>query len=823
MDVWIRDSQRWLNATYGGRAGYVPAPENGLTGWSTMYSLTRALQLELGITATSNTFGPGTSSAFQTQISVITSATASQRPNIIGILRTALWCKGYAGGYSNPPSTPSFTAWHDDLVVSVNQMRADLGLGAGPVNVKLMKGLLTMDAYKLVAGGSAKIRSIQQWLNGRYFTRTDYEVVPCDGFYTRQVQKGYMIGVQYAVGIAEGSATGNFGPGTKSGLQAYGNVGFGSANEPRGLVSLFQAGLIFNGYSGVPFSGTFEGVTQTEMRDFQSFAQLSQTSSANFTTWASLLVSTGDPDRWVTGVDTNREITAARAAILDGAGYRVVGRYINGTTKRFTWNEARTLQNAGLRWFPIYQEWNDEPIRFSVIQGRNQGLRIAARARALGLPPDTLVFLSVDYDPQATEIDSLIAPHFTAARAALDAASSWPVKLGVYGTRNVCATLAARGITEGSFVADMATGWSGNLGFNLPADWMYDQIKETTIGSGTSAFPIDRNAVSFSARSLNADELVPTPRVYNGSSPVSYDEQNWWTWAQLATIADWAEDGSNIARARQVLYEAYRHHYGRNALPVNRPDSDANKATDDIFSPPPGSEATREAFRQQYQTLFGIPADGVFGWAADGGTALGDIPHAAVVAATYLFLTPPPGPPHLGDFASWAGDLMGVWKNYEDARIAAGGTLPVYSFVRSRIGTMEGVADNTNRFSLPDLQADCAGHIIATDVYAGSSITEAVRALLEGINRDPGHHAKRFYQSRFGGSRANGIAIAKAAVTNFFATTTPISNLYEGARKPDADGPGAPSASARAKESDELAAAFIDAVIAAQSGWSARS
>lgn len=60
MDEMVLLTQEWLNETYKGKSGYNSIEENGKTGWKTMYALTRALQLELGITQTSDSFGPTT-------------------------------------------------------------------------------------------------------------------------------------------------------------------------------------------------------------------------------------------------------------------------------------------------------------------------------------------------------------------------------------------------------------------------------------------------------------------------------------------------------------------------------------------------------------------------------------------------------------------------------------------------------------------------------------------------------------------------------------------------------------------------------------------
>ena len=62
-DPWVANVQQWLNDTYTGVSGWTPVTVDGQTGWSTMYALTKALQHELGITALSNSFGPGTLSA----------------------------------------------------------------------------------------------------------------------------------------------------------------------------------------------------------------------------------------------------------------------------------------------------------------------------------------------------------------------------------------------------------------------------------------------------------------------------------------------------------------------------------------------------------------------------------------------------------------------------------------------------------------------------------------------------------------------------------------------------------------------------------------
>ena len=64
MDQMVLETQQWLNETYGKDSRFKKIDENGKTGWSTIHALTRALQIELGISKTADNFGPGTQSLF---------------------------------------------------------------------------------------------------------------------------------------------------------------------------------------------------------------------------------------------------------------------------------------------------------------------------------------------------------------------------------------------------------------------------------------------------------------------------------------------------------------------------------------------------------------------------------------------------------------------------------------------------------------------------------------------------------------------------------------------------------------------------------------
>lgn len=825
MDAWIAMMQEWLDDTYGGRFGYTPTPGDGRTGWPTMYSMTRAMQLELGISQPSDAFGPGTRNEYQAQIGSVSAATAQSHPNIIGILRMALWCKGYYSGYLEP-DYPQFLNYTDDVENAIRQIRIDLGIDeGGGTTVKVMASLLSMDAYTLLFGGDESVRGVQQWLNGRYHSRRDFPLVPCDGVYTRQVQTGLLFAVQYEIGMTDGVANANFGPGTQQGVRDYGTLPAGSVDGARRLISVFQSALILSGHTTVPLNGALDSATQTHMQQFQQFVALPVSSGTNYATWAALLVSTGDPDRPVTGADTATQIDSARATTLYTNGFRVVGRYINGTTKRLMHNEPAILQVAGLRWFPIYQEWNNSADWFSPELGKGQGMRIATRARALGIPGNTIIFLSVDYDPLDEEISAIVIPHFKAARLAMDRSRTLPLRLGVYGTRNVCARLSEAGITAGSFVADMSTGWSGNLGFGLPSDWMYDQIKTATIGTGAGLIEIDRVAMSPNADSLNNSALTRTPREYNDTAVTGYDENVWWKFTTLQDLAESVSGTTNELAANFILYDIHRFHYGKQAG-----HDLMNVAWDTVFCPPPTVSADSQEIyryeqfeqlvRDEYPTLQGS----VFGETADGSviSVLGDVPHAAVVARAYVHLGTPVGSTWgLVDFGAWAGDLATAWADYEKARLS-GTADDAYTYMRSKIGAPAGVGET---FGEADLRADCVGYLMATDLRQADPppLSEVVRRILVGTNDDPGWIAKAFLASRFG---SHAVAVETAeAILRADIPHVAVGGLYDGYRRPGKthDEHPYPNASVRATEVNACARAFADALVGAQADWSLRS
>lgn len=496
MDPWVTNTQEWLNDTYTGVPGWEPITVTGRTGWPTMYALTRALQHELGITSLSDTFGPATYAAVNA-ISPINNSTTNK--NIIRIIQGAMYCKGYNGGNGDLDGVYSATT-----IAGVMEMRIDMGLGPanGFMTAKVLKALLTMDAYVLVSGGDPAIRTIQRDLNGRYASRQDFYIIPADGIYSRGVQQGLMYALQYEIGMADGVANGNFGPGTQAGLTSQANFGAGDSDAATGkwFIHLFQAALTFNGYP-TPYTGVFTSGTAATVQAFQAFCILTQTQRSDFQTWASLLVSTGDVNRPGTAADTIRTITPARAATLMAHGYSTIGRYLTNSPvpdpldKNIKPGELASIFGAGMSVFPIFQEGGDGLSYFNYERGAYSGYKAHAAAKSYGFNPGTVIYFAVDFDAVEDEVWSNVVPHFLGIRDAFASAGS-QYRVGVYGARNTCRIVSEEDLAELSFVSGMSTGYSGNLGFPLPSNWAFDQILEYEIGSGDGWVNIDKNIKS---------------------------------------------------------------------------------------------------------------------------------------------------------------------------------------------------------------------------------------------------------------------------------------------------------------------------------------
>ncbi|MBT3167225.1 DUF1906 domain-containing protein [Streptomyces sp. Vc74B-19] len=506
-DEMVLRAQRFINTTYGNGAtlGISKLEENGRTGWVVMYALTRALQYEMGISSLSNNFGPATLAALQEKYGKLDETTIPSA-NFCRIIQSALYCKGYDGGEIDG-------TYNDRVKAAVAKLNQNMGVsGTYPGTSlwpKVVKGLMNMDAYVTVNNGSETIRSIQQWLNGHYVLRKDFYIIPCDGHHSRDVAKSMLFAIQYELGMADGVANGVFGPGTQSGLRSH-TVSTGSSGV---WVQLFTGAMVLN-KRPVSFSSSFTSALADSVRTFQSFMKLAVTGQGNFETWAALLVSYGDQSRQGEACDGVTKITPARAQALKAAGYKYIGRYLYNPSatslpeKEIQPGELATIKEYGLRCFPIYQTWARSVDYYSPEQGVTDCMTASYKAEEHGFKPGTRIYFAVDYDAVDEEVTSHILPYFRAVRQEMDRLGS-PYKIGVYGPRNACSRISAEGCADASFVSDMSSGFSGNLGYPMPENWAFDQIVTKTVGSGDGQIEIDNNIAS--GRDTGQGDFYPTP------------------------------------------------------------------------------------------------------------------------------------------------------------------------------------------------------------------------------------------------------------------------------------------------------------------------
>ncbi|MGX1562238.1 glycoside hydrolase domain-containing protein [Streptomyces sp. NPDC055506] len=491
-DEMVQRAQRFINTTYnnGATLGISKLEENGQTGWPVMYALTRALQYEMGITALSDSFGPTTLGKIGEKYGKLDETTIPSA-NFCRIIQSALYCKGYDGGEIDG----TYNDRVKDAVVKLNQNMGVSGTYPGSsLWPKVVKGLFNMDAYVTIGGGSDTIRTIQQWLNGRYILRKDFYVIPCDGHHSRDVAKSMLFAIQYELGMADGVANGVFGPGTQSGLKSH-TVSTGTTGV---WAQLFTGAMVLN-KRNVPF-GNFTSTVQSGVETFQSFSKLPVTGKGDFQTWASLLVSYGDQSRKGTACDGVTKITPERAQALKDAGYKYIGRYLFNPSstslpeKQIQPGELATIKEYGLNCFPIFQTWSRSADYFSYNQGTADAFRAIEWAEFHGFKPGTIIYFAVDYDAMDGEVTDYVLPHFRGIMRTIGENSAYGI--GVYGPRNVCQRVADAGYAATSFVSDMSSGFSGNLGYPLPTNWAFDQISTIKVGSGSGLIEIDNNIVS---------------------------------------------------------------------------------------------------------------------------------------------------------------------------------------------------------------------------------------------------------------------------------------------------------------------------------------
>lgn len=502
MDALVLKTQQWLNKTYGGNPLFGSVKEDGFTGWKTIYGLTRALQIELGMSSTGDSFGPSTRKYLAQKFSKgITEQSSgdTEESNIYSIIQCALWCKGYATG----KTYEIIRHFNSDIGEGVKQLRSDMGLSDSnaTVTVDIMAGLLSMDQYVLMwrQGGMDAIRKIQQKLNQTY--ENYLGLIPCDGLYGRALNKALIVVLQAIEGYSPAQANGSFGANTKAKLPILPDSDGKLTESVKGKATqLLRYALCCNGFCTGTTSEEWDKELDLTISEFQKRYGLEESGKADVNTWMSLLLSKGNPDRTAQACDCSTILDAAKAKALYDAGYRCVGRYLTGTvggtkSKALTKEELTAIFHAGLKVFAIYQDNSPSVGYFTKEQGKKDASSAFNAARNLGVPFGETIFFAVDYDMLDNQIISNVIPYFEGIYDAMgDLAALYDI--GVYGSRNVCTRVSNKSLASSSFVADMSTGYSGNMGFAIPSNWAFDQFDEYTFSGNGDRFGIDKDGYS---------------------------------------------------------------------------------------------------------------------------------------------------------------------------------------------------------------------------------------------------------------------------------------------------------------------------------------
>lgn len=509
-DAMVLKTQQWLNQTYGGRAGYGNnIAEDGITGGGTIGALTKALQLELGITATSTNFGPGTESKFNSRFPngiQQQAADDESESNIYSIIQGACWCKGYSCTYGN--ITKHFYA---DTGNAISNLKSDAGCSnnSSTVTLNVMKALLSMDQFKVVSGGSSNIRSIQQELNREY--EAYIGLIPCDGIYGRKMSNSFIKVLQAIEGFSVSEANGTFGPATKANLPIIPSNGSINTNTEKKATKLVRYLLYCNKYAIPTASDVWDMTMTSAIKLFQEDMCLNQSGICDTDTWMALMLSKGNPDRNYNAADTaytiyelnGNEVVKDRRSILKNNNIGVIGRYITGEQgKQLKFDELKGLLDDGINFYPIFQRDRVPSVSyFTASQGKEDAEYAYKLAKNYCIPTGSIIYFAVDIDMIDKQITQNAIPYFREVSKGL----LLKYKVGVYGTRNLCTRVMDAGHAVTCAVSDASTGYSGNLGYSMPENWNIDQFAVDVKLSDN--FAIDKNI--YSGRYPVVSQLAP--------------------------------------------------------------------------------------------------------------------------------------------------------------------------------------------------------------------------------------------------------------------------------------------------------------------------
>jgi len=467
MDLQVLQTQQWLNRTYSHIASFPIVTMDGKTGQATFRSLIWALQYELHLSIIDGIFGNATLNALSQQYPTIQENSAAAPQNVIYILQGSLWCKGISpGGFTGifGPNTASAIRWfQSDAGVTVD----------GIVRPYVLQAIMNTDSFSFSATDEVfdtYRHQVQKGLNQYYGAQIG--LIAPNGIWERKSQTNLIKAAQIEWNA---SVDGKWGDDTLSKAPTISKNTAGYTNSKR----ILQWALTINGF----YPGTADGVwgtaTYNALYNLQSFLCLGADGICGKQSWASLLTSKGDKNRTANALDTSKQITEEVAHRLYQNGYRDIGRYLTNTPggkldKTLYQYELDILKAANLNVFPIYQTTGGEAAYFNAYQGIVDAYRAIKAAKSFGFPQSATIYFAIDYDVLVKDIESQILPYFRSVKRIMGS----HFNVGVYGPRLICTRLYEADLTTTSFVSNMSSGFTCNIGQKMPDNWAYDQFHE---------------------------------------------------------------------------------------------------------------------------------------------------------------------------------------------------------------------------------------------------------------------------------------------------------------------------------------------------------
>lgn len=432
-------------------------------------------------------------------------ATTERNKKLVTLFCHAMFCKGYS-------TTAIYDSFNANVANGVKKIQADMGMPqTGVVTPLLMKAVFNTDSYVLSSKGDARIREIQQAMNNGY---SEYSGInPCDGIYSRATNKALIYAIQKEEGISVENSAPSFGQTTFSlfpTLPFTGDSKETGKNEAN-ITKILQYALYVNAMYAGDFDGAYSATVSEAVQKFQTFMAYpgNTTTYADARVMKGLLASCGDTSRLCTALDTATILTKPVLTNLKNMGIKYVGRYLTGmvktqegkrVSKKITRSEAENILAAGLNIIPIYQDGGQLISYFTAKRGYADAKAAILAASELGIPNGATIYFAVDCDPLETQIHSSIVPYFTMINNAFNEDRKYQV--GIYGTRNTCAYVSENGLAVFSYVADMSTAFSGNLGYKMPENWAFDQFGSTKVNG------VEFDKVGFSGKDMGVSQLA---------------------------------------------------------------------------------------------------------------------------------------------------------------------------------------------------------------------------------------------------------------------------------------------------------------------------